>query len=246
MSWKELAKSPKWIGFVLFGVLSAVLMTRLGLWQLTRLGERRTATAAVEIQRTRSPAPVADVVDGLNIATASKEEWRRVVVSGHFDESHQVLIANRSSDTKAGYHVVTPVMLNDTTAVLVNRGWIPLQARAGEPPVIPPAPSGEIRLTGRIRASQTRGAIGPKDPPVGALKVLARVDVARIASQTPYGLLPMYVEDETQWPGLDLIKGPTTGPGPHLGYALQWFGFTIVGIVAWIIILRRAAKGKSA
>lgn len=246
MNLKVLA-APKWVGFIVAGLLVAALMIRLGIWQLDRRDERQTRAAAVLAQERKSPVPVETIMGGLTLESAVGEQWRRVIATGIFDAAHEVLIANRSFQTKPGYHVVTPLKLtdHDLLGVLVNRGWIPLETRVGERPSPPSPPPGVVTVTGRVRVTQTRGSLGPKDAPAGVLTVLARTDVARISDQTPYPLLPLYVEAETTWAGVEPIPAPDSGSGPHLAYAVQWFAFAAAGIVAWVIILRRALR-KSA
>lgn len=241
MNLKVLA-APKWVGFIVSGLLAAALMIRLGLWQLDRRDERQTRAAAVLAQERKSPVPVETIVGGLTLESAVEEQWRTVTATGIFDATHEVLIANRSFQTKPGYHVVTPLKLTDRLGVLINRGWIPLETRVGERPSPPLPPPGVVTVTGRVRVTQTRGSLGPKDSPSGVLPVLARTDVARISGQTPYPLLPLYVEAETKGTGVEPVPAPESGSGPHLAYAVQWFAFAGAGIVAWVIILRRALR----
>ena len=61
-------------------------------------------------------------------------EWRSVEASGTYDTGAEVLIRNRSFDGAPGYHVVTPLVIADGTALLVNRGWIPLSPEGGSGP----------------------------------------------------------------------------------------------------------------
>ncbi len=48
----------------------------------------------------------------------------RVAAEGVFDAARQILIDNKIDEGRAGYHVVTPLVLRDGRAVLVDRGWI--------------------------------------------------------------------------------------------------------------------------
>jgi surfeit locus 1 family protein len=77
--------------------------------------------------------------------------------------------------------------------------------------------------------------------------VFNRVDVARIASQLPYEVAPVSLvsaEDQThaELPTLDDVPD-LDDEGPHLAYAVQWFGFAIVGVVGFFFLARR--KGGS-
>ena len=83
--------------------------------------------------------------------------------------------------------------------------------------------------------------MGPEDP-AGDIDVFNRVDVARIGQQVSADLAPVYViafaggED-----GLPVAVDPPDfgDEGPHLAYAVQWFGFAMVGLVGFFFLLRR-------
>ena len=178
-------------------------------------------------------------------------EWRIVEASGTYDAGAEVLIRNRSLDGAPGYHVVTPLVMADGTAVLVNRGWIPLGPAAGVAPDVPEPMTGEVTVVGRVRGSQERGALGPTDADDGTLEQLARVDVARIAQQVPYPLLPAYVELESQDPAAPqplprLIPTPELDEGPHLAYAVQWFIFATLAVGGWFLLVRRERQSVRA
>src|SRR5262249_34590664 len=148
-------------------------------------------------------------------------QWRTLSATGTYDVGHEVLIRNRSYQGQPGFHVVTPLKLADGRALLVNRGWVPL-TEDGSTPKPPPPPAGSVTGTGPARATQERGPFfSPRDPPEGTLQQLYRVDVPRIAQQTPYPLISDYVELLTSTPagGDDqpvLVPAPELDDGPHL------------------------------
>src|SRR3546814_14783780 len=55
-------------------------------------------------------------------------DWSSDVCSsdlGHFDNSRQLLLDNQSHNDTPGYHVWTPLVQDDGSTVIVDRGWIP-------------------------------------------------------------------------------------------------------------------------
>jgi surfeit locus 1 family protein len=69
------------------------------------------------------------------------------------------------------------------------------------------------------------------------------VNIERIAVQTPYPLLPVYIQ-------LDMDANDTEPPipqqpiielteGPHFGYALQWFTFAFILLIGYPFFIRR-------
>jgi surfeit locus 1 family protein len=238
-------RRPKWVALTLAVLLLMVAMTNLGFWQLRRLHDRKAVNAEIRDRTAAAPVPI----DGLlgpsaTYADGSGAEWRTVTAVGVYDASQEVLVANRSFDGAPGLHVLTPLRLADGRALFVNRGWVPIAGKVGVDVQVPPPPAGEMTTSGRVRATQVRGAIGPRDPTTGRLRTFARADIARIAEQLPYRVVPAYIELVAA-PGQDTVRPPRPLPlpaldeGPHLSYALQWFVFTVCAAVGWIAVVRR-------
>jgi cytochrome oxidase assembly protein ShyY1 len=221
-----------------------VVMVNLGIWQLDRLQERRAHNREVTSRTTVATVDVTELFPAGATVDTAPLEWRPVQATGIYDTAHEVAINDRSLDGVAGLHVVTPLVLADGRALLVNRGWIPAPPKVGEAPQIPPPPSGTVTLTGRVRPSQKRGLLGPKDKTTGTLTRLSRVDIPRIAAQTPAPILPVYVEEIRSDDGAipRPIPLPELDDGPHLSYAGQWFLFTLCAAGGWFALVRR--KGK--
>ena len=243
---------PKWLAFLLLGLVGAITMPILGQWQLDRYHQRQTQNKVLNNRRAEAPVPLRTLFP----ETAEPEksvnfEWRPVKVTGIYDASHQVLIANRSYKGRPGYHVVTPLLIDGEQAVLINRGFVPFEANVGGPlPEAVPA-TGLVTVQGIVRLSQTASSFGPSDPDKGILREMARIDIARIAKQTPNRLVPAYLELQSETPTpaqpLSVIEQTKQESGTNLSYAMQWFIFTAIGLITWPLIIRReAAKRKRA
>ena len=109
-----------------------------------------------------------------------------------------------------------------------------------------------MTVQGLLRQSQVRETNGlvssPKDADVGTLRVLARLDVGRLAQQVNERMIPGYISLRAQDPAqVDLpvpVPLPELSQGPHLGYAIQWFAFSLLTIIVYPLLLRRYAKRK--
>lgn len=218
-----------------------LVLARLGIWQLDRLAQRRAINAAIQARQAQPPAP-------LNAALAqdTTQEYRRVELRGVFDQSQEIVQRNRTLGGASGVHVLTPLRLSgapgDQPAVLVDRGWLPLGQADAAARAAYAAPGGEVTLLGQIRRSQADFG-GPDDPPLSAerprLDAWFHVDIPRIAQQTGYPLLPVFVEQLPAPGDPELPKrDPLTdlGEGPHLGYAIQWFAFALILLAGYLAI----------
>jgi surfeit locus 1 family protein len=226
-------------------LILAVVFVNLGFWQLRRLDERRLTNAVGESRFEEAPVAIEELLVGAG-GDIDSLEFRRATATGVFQPEHEVLIRSQVHQGVAGFHVITPLQRADGSALLVNRGWIPLGL--DEVPVSEaPPPEAEVTVVGWIRLSQQRRAVGPADPNEGRLVAMNRVDVGRVQQQVPFELDPVYIsmlgEQEEGRP----ILAPAPAPGfedegSHLAYAIQWFAFAVIGVVGYLMIIRRTAK----
>lgn len=240
---------PRWVILTVLVAAAIVGMLWAGFWQVRRLHERQSLNATVRARAMATASPVEQwLTPSLSLDGAKRDvEWRVLQASGTYDTAAQVLIRNRSYEGAPGYHVVTPLRLADGTALLVNRGWVPISPQVASLPAVPAPPSGTVTVEGRARATQERGAFGPSDPSEGVLTELARVDIARLRQQLTYPVLPAYVELTAQAPEVTqplprLLPLPDLDDGPHLAYAVQWFIFSALGVVGWVLVVHRQVK----
>ena len=246
MSWR-FALTPKWIVRHILVIALVVAMVAAGFWQLRRLDDKRAYKALVEARQEEPAAPVEDV---MRDAVVEDVLYRSVTAVGEYLADDTVVVENRSFNGASGGWVLTPLLLRDGDAVLVNRGFIGFD-RDGRI-VAPPPPDGTVRVEGLLFPSQTRGSFGARDPDAGQLTVLARVDLDRVAAQLDHPLLPAYVQLTESSPpeppvpagapALVALGPPEPDEGPHLGYAGQWFTFTVIAVVGYGLLLRRVAR----
>lgn len=224
-----------------------VTMVFLGFWQLDRLHERREANDAFVA---RAQEPIADVrelgpeADYRSFDSAKVFEFRNATATGEYLSDQEVIVRSRTYDTSPGSWVLTPLLLDDGTVVIVNRGWIPNSGQLNEVPEEKRAPIGPVRVDGLVRMTEQRSSIGPKDPDKGVLTSLARADVGRIAQQLDAEVLPFYLQLLEQDPPITdndpiALDPPTVDEGPHLSYSIQWFTFTTLTAIVYVLILRK-------
>lgn len=232
---------PRWLVGTIIAVVVVVLFVSLGFWQLRRLDEKRDRNAAIEERSSVPVQPVDEVVDaGTAFGGVEDLVYRRASATGRYDADGEVRIRSRSFEGRPGVHVVTPLRLEDGSALAVNRGFVPLSTDAPAPP------SGEVEVTGLLFATQERRGIGPQDPGTGVLPELSRLDLGRLQEQYDADLYPMWLQLQRQDPPVDegalplLLAEPEQDEGPHLSYAVQWFLFAAIGIIGWPLVLRRA------
>jgi surfeit locus 1 family protein len=246
------ARKRDWFLFILLLVLVPICL-RLGIWQLSRLRERRAHNAYVQARLAMPVLPLPTA-----IPEPGEWEYRIVVVSGRFDHEHEIVLRNRAFNEQPGVHVLTPLILaGGGSALLVDRGWVPIEleeASAREALRV----EGEIKIKGIVRLSQPEPSWSvladptpaPGGPPLLAWRV---VNLERIQRQMPYPLLPVFIELSEPLPGAGTLPRPQPeidlSQGPHLSYAIQWFSFAAIAAggayLWWQRRLRPAGPGTA-
>jgi cytochrome oxidase assembly protein ShyY1 len=220
------------VAIVTIALAVAAICVGLGFWQLRRLDDRRAANAAIVTARS---APVATIHSAADVADLAP--FLRVVAQGTYDLEGEVIVFGRSLDGEPGHHVVTPLTLDDGSAVLVVRGWVPF--RMDTAPVAEAAPVvRDVVLEGFLVAAEPGGS-GPPD----ANGVVRDLDPAAIARPLPFDVAPLALQLEAQrppQPGPPIpVPPPELSEGPHLSYAIQWFSFAAIALVGAAVLLRR-------
>lgn len=247
MSRYRFALGPKWILSHVFVVAMVAGMVVAGLWQLDRLDQKKDRNAKVADRTAEPVADVASLVGPGEDDAVDDLEFRAVEATGTYRADQEVLVRSRSRDGAPGSWILTPLLLADGDAVVVNRGWIPNSGQLEDVPAEYTAPDGEVTVTGILRRPETRGSIGPRDPAEGTLTNLARADIGRLDQQVPEDLLPVYVQRVRETPTQAgefpaPVPVPALDEGPHLSYAIQWALFSVGTVVAYVLILRRRAR----
>ncbi|WP_228717867.1 SURF1 family cytochrome oxidase biogenesis protein [Kitasatospora acidiphila] len=234
---------------VFFAIIPAMFL--LGRWQYHRYEQtnrQNTATSAAM----QAPPVAMDVISHPGGTVPAAETYRSVTATGHYDPSYEFVIRQRtdaSGDT-VGYYVVTPLVTDAGDVVLVNRGWIASNADATSYPTVPPAPSGELTVTGRLRPDETFRREQRGLPDRMFMRINSSEQAARLKQPVVAGYLELVSTNPTP-PGADEaehVPGPNVtstgdaavvGKGVHLPYAIQWWLFAALIPAGWIVMLRR-------
>lgn len=226
-------------------VVLAGLCVQLGRWQLHRLDERKSRNDITRSNLAAPPAPLAEVV-GPQRSVGEQYDWRRAVVTGRYDSSKQVVLRYRNVKDQSGFEIVTPLVQADGTAVLVDRGFLPRRSAATAPGEIPPAPSGEVTVTGRLRRSERGGNTTGGTPVDGTARLINGPQFAPVLG---LNLLDGYLIADQQVPPGDpafvTLPDPAIDGGPHFFYALQWFFFAVLAIGGLVYFTRTDIRGDA-
>ncbi|MET9431464.1 MULTISPECIES: SURF1 family protein [unclassified Streptomyces] len=242
--------SRQWVILTLLALVLIPVMIELGFWQFHRHQHRVAQNALIADNLRAKPVPVAELTSpGHTVPRA--DYWRQATATGTFDTAHEVVVRRRTNaDDKVGFFVLTPFLLTDGRVVLVNRGWVPAADDQAAFPEVPPAPKGQVTVTGRLKADESTGASGIKDlsglPPRQVMLINSEQQAERLGREVLGG----YLEQTEPRPSGDvpeLIPEPDHDSiGAHMAYAVQWWLFAAGVPVGWVVLVRREKRDLAA
>lgn len=218
----------------------------LSAWQFDRLQTRRADNARLITRSQQPPAPLEELAGGAEEAAL----YRRAEAAGGYDLVEEVLLRSRSYQGRPGHHLLTPLVTASGTALIVDRGWVPLDV--DEPGATrTQAPQDRVEVTGILLASESKGFLSLADPPPGEVDSLPRADLDRLSEQLPYPVYPLYLRLQEQVPPNpgDLpepVPVPEPDDGPHLSYAVQWLFFAVAAAVVYGALVRKERRKAEA
>jgi len=210
----------------------------LGVWQIHRLHWKLGLIAEAHANLAASPLSLDRA-----LALGAGAEYHRVRLSGRFDNAHEAYVFATGPEGGAVYHVLTPLVLADGRAVLIDRGIVPQNLR--DPKMRPVGELSGIRqIEGVWRLPDSPGLFTPV--PDLKTRVWYDRDVAAIAQADGIRLAAEAVVE----------AGPAPNPGgwpkggqtvvyfynEHLQYAITWFALAAGLLVIYLAYHR--AQGR--
>lgn len=247
--------SRRWWWVTLVVIALMLLLARLGIWQLNRLDERRAANATLIAALDLPPIDLNKQIFSIGDQSPSELELlanRDVIAHGEYDFENQLVVKLQTYQDRTGARIVTPLVLDGTDmAVLVDRGWIP-ETDVSRERLSAYERSGPVTIDGYValseKISRQPSAVSA---PTGELNEIYRVDVTAIQPDLPYTIAPFYVkenplDEEQAGPPFLTKREVDLSEGPHLGYAVQWFIFSIGLGVAYVIFVNHQLGASQA
>ncbi len=211
-----------------------VLLIWLGFWQLNRAQQKRNLIISYQALKTSKPIKLSSMT-----GAAINYRYTPVNISGKFDNQHTILLDNRTYQGRAGYQVLSPfIPTGATTAVLINRGWVPMGKTRNELPGIN-AIKGTVSINGIIDVPINNLTLSTKKElneqwPIRIQtinnKFLAKVlgypvhqYIVLLSPKSPYGFV-------RNWSPKQL------NPQKNIAYAIQWFALALVLIIIFVVV----------
>jgi surfeit locus 1 family protein len=230
-----------------FILAMCALCVRLGFWQLDRLEQRRARNAVVLAGMSQSPRPVDAALAAEMRRDPERLVYRRVTARGRYLAEGEMVLRGRVEAGSPGVHLATPLLLEGGGVLLVNRGWVPAPD-ASTPRERPAPPAGTVTVSGILQLVPVTEDLGSRSVSPRGDTTYRRLDLAAARGRVPHPVLPLYLQllpDSGAARTLPVaVPPPPLDEGSHLGYAIQWFSFALIGIIGLAILLRRGGRNE--
>lgn len=228
----------------LLAIPALAVLIGLGNWQMDRLAWKEALLARIEAGQAASPAPLPPVPAWAALDT-QRLAYARVTATGRFDHAAETHAYLPSLEGEPGYHVITPLALEEGGWLLVDRGFVPLAAKAPEARAAGQV-EGQVTVAGTLVEPEAANPFTPDPDRDG--NIWYHRGVAAIAQARGLDpVFPLLLDAEAgSAPGGLPVGGQTRIAlrNPHLGYALTWYG--LAGTLAAVWLAFHIARGRIA
>lgn len=244
--------TARWLGLFVAVLALAAGMVFLGRWQLDRYELRSGINHQIEAGKAEDAVPVESLLpvpaDGPGTVghdTPADANWRWVSATGTYDPANELLVRNRTAEGQNGFEVITPLVLDDGTALLVDRGWVaPNPAGPTVLPDVPAPPTGRVTVVGRVHPSESGGTDTVVIQGKTQIRRIATGPIARYVDK--YAVFDAYLLAADGTPGATrvTIGVPTQNAWQNAAYVVQWWLFAGLTIVGFGYLLRKELQRR--
>lgn len=228
--------------------MGVTLLCRLGYWQLSRGQEKQQLLSQWDSSFEQRSLTQEALLTASNQNTLHAWRYRKVSLKGEILNENTILLDNKINQGRAGYHVLSPILIHPGTVILIDRGWVPLSHRAKLPTF--PAISGIVTIEGYLDFAY-RNPFVHQSIENSDLKWPLRVqqlDYPLLAGLLNKSIIPMLVKlSNPSSLSFDIppARGEWLSPERHYGYAAQWFLLALTLFASTLFYyFRRARKGN--
>ncbi len=235
---KEITFKPTLVGIVAI-LLCIPLFIHFGLWQYGKAQKQKMRqTSYLKSDQQESEMFPIDLLSTDDNLTANWQ-YKKVSIVGVYQKEYQFLLDNQVHQTRAGYHVITPLKVHDSDQlILINRGWIPANATHSDIPTVE-TPEGSQEVVGQIWVPSKRYFTleNPEAEQAEFKRVWQYMDVHQYQQTVPFKISPFLVKLDPKSDAGGFARHWTISfkrIATHMSYAYQWFGFAVAALLIFI------------
>ncbi len=210
----------------IFSILIFAILVSFGTWQVKRLFWKESLIQDYLKQSQSNP-----ITDPAELEKSSINEFKSVVIFGHFMHNYEIYITGKTYEGNAGFHVVTPFKMENNKIVLINRGWVSESYKNPNKRKFSLI-KGLVKLKGIIRYPQKKGYFVPEnDGKNGFWFTIVPNQIFDFINVISNPIINDYYIDALRF-GEKLtlpigVEGKPKFRNQHLSYAITWYGLAL-------------------
>ena len=232
-------------------LIVALVMVRLGVWQLDRAEQKRQILSDQQTKAAQVAVDLRGLIEPLLSDDSSEFRFKPVVVQGRYLSEHSIYLDNQVVEGQVGYKVFTPFKIDGADwSVLVNRGWLPVGPSRLKLPKFKTS-SQALQLSGRLNLPPAQPPMWSNNYPVATGDVWQFLPIEQYQAQMQLMILPLVVELAPDYAGEAepaLLRRWATiddkWVAKHQAYALQWFVMALAFLIASAVLTLRVARAS--
>jgi len=221
------------------------LFIKLGLWQYNKAELRKEIQSSYNASLDQDALVLPD-----NLTDVDAWKYKKVKVKGQYETKYQILLDNQVEENVAGFHVITPLRLDGSNDyVLINRGWVAGGTNHTDTPTIN-TPDYSLEIIGFVWVPSKKIFSLESDNEKSSWKtVWQHMDMERYQKSIPIHILPLVIKLDSKSNAGGFVRKwqlPASKIATNMGYAYQWFGFTIASILIFLFTsIKKANNTKT-
>ena len=224
----------------IFSFFVFVMLLSFGTWQVKRLYWKEALIERYLEQSQSNP-----VVNPSDLKTNNINEFKSIQFKGNFLHENEIYITGKTYEGNAGFHVVTPLILDDGRVILINRGWVSEDYRDPAKRAFSLI-DGRVSVAGILRRPGVKGYFVPEnDPQNGFWFTLVPSQINRHLGLGDTAIDQFYADALRT---SDVVTLPIAAKtklnlrNAHLSYAITWYGIALSLIGVYLAFHYQAGR----
>ena len=214
-------KPSVWL--TIFAFPSFLILIILGSWQVQRLSWKSNLISNYNYNFQQAPITVKEL-----FKDRKNNKYRRTVIYGEYDHANEIQIIGKTYEGNAGFHIITPFILENNEIIYINRGWVP-KKYADKKTRKFSLLEDKVRVVGLVRLPQKKGYFVPENEPENGFWFTIIPEELNghlnIIGEKEFYIDELNIDEKLKLPMP--ANGKVQVPNNHLQYAITWYSLAL-------------------
>ena len=214
-------KPSVWL--TIFALPSFLILIILGSWQVQRLNWKSELISNYNNNFQQAPITVKEL-----FKDRKNNKYRRTVIYGEYDHANEIQIIGKTYEGNAGFHIITPFILENNEIIYINRGWVP-KKYADKKTRKFSLLKDKVRVLGLVRLPQKKGYFVPENEPENGFWFTIIPEELNghlnIIGEKEFYIDELNIDEKLKLPMP--ANGKVQVPNNHLQYAITWYSLAL-------------------